>query len=157
MSYEIIKYVTFDERKKTIKMASCSNNVMPKSYEPWCPTDSGYGYSEWKRMLAGSLFGGSAKFQKSCKSKAKRAYDKANELLGIVGCEPWVYAQRKYPFERDYGENFPHGKTPADEEMRLQYEAFQDCWEGVFLDELNLRLGAHEPLGNDWSDFAPVT
>ena len=152
MSYEIIKSVTFYERDKRIVIRSASNNVTPKTYDAWVPTDAGYDYGEWKKMLASSLFGGSAKFQPSCKSKAKQAYDRANELLGIVGCEPWVHAQRTYPFEHDY-RNYPHGKTPADEEMRLRYEEFQDYWEKVFLDILNMKLGSIEPLQVDWSAF----
>lgn len=153
MSYEIIKYVTFDEKRKTVKIACCSNNVVPKTYEPWCPTDAGYGYSEWKRMFAGSLFDGSAKFQPSCKSKAKRAYDQVNAVLGIVGCEPWSYARRKFPFEIDYG-NYPSCKTQADEEIRLQYEKFRERWEALFLDALNMAIGSAEPLTADWSGLA---
>lgn len=151
MSYEIIKSVTFYEKEKRVVIRSASNNVTPKTYDAWVPTDHGFDYGEWKRMLASSLFGGSGKFQPSCKSKAKKAYDKTNELLGIRGCEPWVFAQREFPFERGYGENYPHGKTPDDELMRLKYEEFGERWETLFLDVLNMMIGSADPLRYDWA------
>jgi hypothetical protein len=152
MSYEIIKSVTFYEREKRIVVRSESNNVTPKRYDAWEPTECGYDYREWKRMFAGSLFDGVSKFQPSCQSKAKKAYDRTNELLGISGCEPWVFAQRKFPFEVDY-RNYPHGKTSKDELMRLEYERFEEKWTTLFLDVLNLMIGSAEPLQYDWDSL----
>lgn len=152
MSYEIIKSVTFHEKDKRIVIRSASNNVTPRIYDAWVPTECGYDYREWKRMLACSLFGGSAKFQPSCKSKAKKAYDKTNELLGVGSYEPWVFAQRKFPFERDYGERYPHGKTQEDERIRIEYEEFRERWEALFLDVLNMMIGSADPLLCDWGN-----
>lgn len=139
MSYEIVKYVTFNEKAKTIRIASDSNNITPKLYIPWEPVKHGYGYEEWKGMFASSLFSGSAKFQPSCKSKAKKAFDMANEFMGIKcnrWISPWNHAYKMYPYDY-WDENHKYVKDP---ELEAKFDEFQEKWEHVYLDFLNALL-----------------
>jgi len=38
MSYEIVKSIKIDEKEKTVKIRSTSNNVTPKTYSQWTST-----------------------------------------------------------------------------------------------------------------------
>lgn len=140
MSYEIVKYVTFNEKDKTIRIASTSNNVTPKYYDPWEPVKCGYEYEQWKRMFVSSLFGGESKFQPSCKSKAKKAFDMANELMGIE-CDkwtsPWNHAYKKYHYDHWDAEQRKYVNDP---ELKARYDKFRETWEAACLDFLNALL-----------------
>lgn len=140
MSYEIIKSITFDEKNQTIRLCSASNNITPKYYDPWYPVAAGYDYQEWKRMFARSLFGGEAQFQPSCKSKAKKAYDKTNAKLGLSDTDwgVWHIAEKMYPHRYDYKNKC--WMTHEDEEMKARYDEFQEKWIQMYLIELNWLL-----------------
>lgn len=140
MSYEIIKSITFDEKNQTIRLCSASNNVTPKTYDPWYPVAAGYDYQEWKRMFARSLFGGEAQFQPSCKSKAKKAYDKTNANLGLSDTENgvWHEVSRMFPYDYDYKNH--QWKTPHDEGLKAKYDEFEEKWIQTYLIELNWLL-----------------
>lgn len=141
MSYEKIKSVTFDEKSKTVRVCSASNNVTPACYDPWFPIEEGYGYEEWKRMFVGSVFGGMSKFLPSCKSKAKKAYDAVNAGFGIPnGMEPWVFGQRKFPYDMRF--NPETREFEYDERMKAGYDEFCSEWESAYMDELNRRIGS---------------
>lgn len=142
MSYEIIKSITFDERSKSVRVCASSNNVRPRTYEPWIPTDHGADYEKFKESFARYLFGGEAQFQPSCKSKAKRAYDNVNDAFGLKRTYDgvWWQVEKMFPYQFDYREFKP--KTKKDEELKQKYDEFRERWVSAYLYELNRLIGA---------------
>lgn len=113
MSHTIIKSVTFDERKKEFHLTGCASNVTPREYrrDYWVP--SYLTYNEWKRFLAEQLWSGQAVFLPSCKSKAKRAYEIAEDKVRYARAAayakhvPWR-AEDMAPVVELYMETFLH-------------------------------------------------
>ena len=142
MSTEIIKSVTFNEKNRTIRVCSDSSNVSPKYYDPWYPVECGYDYDQWKAMFVGSLFGGMSRFQPSCKSKAKKAYDNVNRMFGLTDTKHGVWHEVSRMFPYDYDWQTETWKNPIDEEMKRRYDEFQEKWEAAYMRELNRLIGA---------------
>lgn len=150
MSTEIIKSVTFDEKRRRITTRAASSNVSPRTYDLWCPTDHGYEYDEWKRMLANSLAGGMARFLPSCTSKAHKAFKLVNRSFGMsIRESPWSYAERMYPYDVDPETGCCTFKY-CDEELKEKHDALIEEWKHAFLvvlDELLAPKVKADPQG----------
>lgn len=83
MSYEKVKSLTFNHKKREIIIYSCSNNVCPKHYdERYVRThDNNDDYYKDVERYFHAMIGNSLQFLPSCKSKSKRAYDKTVQHL----------------------------------------------------------------------------
>ena len=133
MSYEIIKSITFDENHRRITLRSSSNNVTPKTYDLWSPTDHGCDYGQWKERFAHDLFDGIAVFQPSCESKAHKAFKLTNRSFGMRHDDsPWRYAYRLYTYDLNPDTGRCEYKY-RDEELKAKYDEFESQWEITFL------------------------
>lgn len=143
MSTEIIKSITFDEKRKRITVRAASSNVTPRIYDLWSPTDNGnYDYEEWKDMLASSLFGGTCRFLPSCKSKAHKAFKMVNRSFGMRHDDcPFHCAWNKYPYDLDPEKgHVAYGYVDA--ELKEKYEQFRDEWIRAYRAVLDEQIGA---------------
>ena len=147
MSYELIKRVTFDERRKRVTVCSASNNVTPRRYDStWeVPLEAhGWDYDRFKRVFAQDLFDGNCEFLPSCASKAHLAYKAACGKLGVRlaerSCHPlYSAACAMFPFSTVY--DHAGGRFEYDPpEARAGYEAFRDSWCDAFVEELDALL-----------------
>ena len=114
MSVDLIKSISIDPIRKTVRVTSACNNVTPRTYDAWDPLKGGhFTFDTWLDALASDCFGGSAQFLPSCESKAHEAYLVACEKMG----GDWRYAYNAFG-------SFDDGR----------YEAFKQGWMNIFID-----------------------
>lgn len=116
MSVDLIKSISIDPIRKSIRVTSACNNVTPRRYATWNPLPDGghFTFESWMEAFARDCFGGSAQFLPSCESKAHEAYLRTCAEMG----GDWAYAHKLC------GEDFEHD----------YYKQFRDEWCKKFID-----------------------
>jgi len=120
MSYVIVKYISFNEKRQRVSISACSNNVYPKTYAAYDPLHGDTErYEQFKRAFAEYLFDGECQFQRASKCKAHRAFIAANNAFSVGRGVPFNAAWNRY------------GRESGD------YQRFRDNWIETYLAFLN--------------------